>query len=95
VARLKAWDTNKKRYELKQLYRAPFAYNQKEGHENGEDPHALCTNCYHHYFKSILQSSGHIVVHDLTWECPECKMKAKSQWRDMADWIKKTRNHGV
>jgi hypothetical protein len=92
LARFEAWEGEKKRYELKQLYRGPLAYILKEGHENGEDAHALCTNCYERRFKSVLQMSGHLSAHDRTWHCPSCKMEAKGTWANMADWIKKTRN---
>lgn len=92
LTRFETWESEKTRYELKQLYRGPFAYILKDGQENNEDPHALCTNCYQQRFKSPLQSSGHIIVHDHYWHCPNCKMKAVSQWRNMADWIKKTRS---
>jgi hypothetical protein len=91
VAGLKAWDSEKQRYELKQLYRGPHAYILKEGEEKGEAAHALCTNCYQRGFKSFLQMSGHVIVNDRTWSCPACKMSVKSQWGDMAGWIKKTR----
>jgi hypothetical protein len=91
VAHLKAWDGEKQRYELKDLHRGLFAYIPKEGMESGESPHALCTNCYQHGVKSILQSSGHLNVHDHFWFCPSCKMSVKNQWRDMDALIKKSR----
>jgi hypothetical protein len=91
VARLKAWDGEKDRYELKQLYRGPFAFIFKQGKEEGEDPHALCTNCYERGFKSYLQMGGQTIVHDRTWSCPACKFSVKGQWPNMAEWIKKTR----
>ena len=92
VAELEAWDVQEDRYELKQLHRGPFAYILKEGQENGEKPHALCTNCYQRKFKSHLQMSGNTNVHDRTWFCPSCEMTVKGQWGSMADWIKRTRN---
>lgn len=92
VAGLKAWDGEKERYELKQLYRGPFAYILKEGKEGGEDAHALCTNCYQRGFKSFLQMSGDVHVHSRTWDCAACKMSVKDQWSTMADWITKTRS---
>jgi hypothetical protein len=92
LTRFETWETEKHRYELKQLYRGPFAYILREGQENGEDPHAICTNCYQRGFKSVLQMSGHVTVHDRTWHCPACKMEAKGTWPNMADWIKRTRN---
>jgi hypothetical protein len=95
LARFETWEGQKQRYEMKQLYRGPFAYILKEGHEGGEDAHALCTNCYERRFKSVLQMSGHGNVHDRTWDCPSCRMSVKGQWSTMADWIRKTRNPGA
>lgn len=46
MARMEAWDADKQRYELKDLRRGFFVYIPKEGMENGEPPHAICTNCY-------------------------------------------------
>jgi hypothetical protein len=92
ISELEAWDVQEERYELKQLHRGPFAHLLKEGQEAGEEPHALCTNCYQHKFKSHLQMSGDSNIHSRTWFCPSCKMTVKGQWGSMADWIKRTRN---
>lgn len=91
VARLKTWDTDKQRYELKDLRKGFFAYILKEGMENGDPPHAICTNCYQKGSKSILQCSGHMSVHDRSWDCPACKTKVKNQWNDMAALIAECR----
>jgi len=91
VTRLKAWGAEKARYELKELRRGLFAYILKEGKEEGEPPHALCAKCYQRGVKSFLQTSGHHMVHDHSWSCPECGFSTKSQFRSMADLIKKSR----
>jgi hypothetical protein len=91
VAALKAWGADKQRYELKDLGKGFYAYIPKQGMENGEDPHGLCTNCYQKGFKSILQSSGHVIVHDRTWNCHACNAKVKSQSNDMGHLIAKCR----
>jgi Zn finger protein HypA/HybF involved in hydrogenase expression len=91
VARMKTWDAEKQRYELKDLRKGFFAYIPKEGMESGETPHAICTNCYQKGFKSILQNSGHAVVHDRSWDCPSCKSKMKNQSSDMAKLIQECR----
>jgi hypothetical protein len=91
VARLKTWDADKERYELKDLYRGFFAYILKEGKEAGEASHALCTNCYQMGFKSILQCGGQINVHERTCGCPNCDMTVKSQFNDVAALIKRSR----
>lgn len=92
VAGLKAWDTDKQRYELKDLGRGFFAFIPKQGVENGEPPHAICANCYQKGFKSFLQSSGHPMIHDRSWDCPACKTKIKNTSNDVSGLIEKSRN---
>jgi hypothetical protein len=89
--KLETWNTEKRRYELKDLSRGFFAYILKPGMENGEDQHALCTNCYNKGFKSVIQTSGHIIAHDHFWFCPSCNAKIKSQAHDMITLIKRAR----
>ena len=91
LTRFETWESEKQRYELKDLYRGFYAYVPKVGMEQGEPPHALCTNCYNKSFKSILQSSGHIIIHEHFWLCPSCNTKIKSQAHDMASMIKRAR----
>jgi hypothetical protein len=91
VARLKAWEAEKERYELKELYRGLFAYILKEGKEAGEPPHALCANCYQRGIKSFLQGSGHPIVHQHFWSCQVCGFKTLNQIRDMAVLVNKSR----
>ena len=91
VTALKAWDADKQRYELKDLWRGFFAFIPKEGMENGEPPHAICANCYQRGFKSFLQSSGHPVIHDRSWDCHACKAKIKNQSNNMGELIAKCR----
>jgi hypothetical protein len=92
VTALKAWDADKQRYELKDLWRGFFAFIPKQGMENGEPPHAICANCYQKGFKSFLQSSGHQMVDDRSWDCHACKSKIKNQWNDMAALIERCRS---
>lgn len=91
VAQLKAWSTEKERYELMDLYRGFFAYVPKIGEERGEPAHALCATCYERGVKSYLQTNGSGNVHMRAWECPSCKTSVKNQWNDMAALIKKSR----
>ncbi|KQO45567.1 MULTISPECIES: hypothetical protein [unclassified Methylobacterium] len=55
ITRLKAWDGEKERYELKSLGAGVFAYAPKPGMEGSEPEHKLCANCFQHREKSILQ----------------------------------------
>ena len=71
-SKLEAWDTEKQRYELKKIQTGVTVYALKQGMENGEEPHYICTNCYQHGHKSILQREqlevGRVIVH----VCHEC-----------------------
>ena len=62
IAKLKALDAEKQRYELKELKREDgvfaegiFVYALKADAELPEPPHRLCANCYHNGQKSVLQ----------------------------------------
>lgn len=55
VADVKAWDTEKQRYELKEIVSGNFAYALKEGASPSEPAHKICAKCYQHGKKSILQ----------------------------------------
>ena len=56
VTRLKAWDADKQRYELKEFAPGQFAYALKPEASGGEPAHQLCANCYNRGEKAILQS---------------------------------------
>jgi hypothetical protein len=57
VTSLKDWTAQKERYELQQIpsFHKPFAYALKPEMQHGEPPHYICTNCYEHGKRSILQ----------------------------------------
>ena len=57
VARLKAWEGEKERYELKRWGDGAFAYVLKPSEARGAPPHAICPNCYEEGKKSLLQSN--------------------------------------
>jgi hypothetical protein len=69
---LKAWDTEKQRYHLKQIQTGVTVYALKEGMESGEPSHYLCTHCYGRAQKSVLQremlSPGMTIIH----VCHQC-----------------------
>ena len=72
IARLRAWDGEKERYELKDVYLGATTYALKPTDGSGEPPHWLCTTCYHDRKKSILQPDP-TGQRDRTWRCPVCK----------------------
>jgi hypothetical protein len=92
VTALKAWEADKKRYELKDLGIGAFTLmSRSRAWKMANPPHGICTNCYQKGFKSILQSSGHPVVHDRSWDCHGCDSKIKNQSNDMGFLITKCR----
>jgi hypothetical protein len=77
LASFQQWDTEKEKYELKEIYPQTFAYVIKENARGTEPLHWICAGCYQTRKKSILQKSD--AVH-LT--CPECETQI--QYKDIA-----------
>jgi hypothetical protein len=72
VTRLKAWDADKKRYQLTEVSMGVFAYTLKSGMEGGEPPHMLCANCYQHHQKSLLQATQELRKARRVHKCHRC-----------------------
>jgi rubrerythrin len=72
VARFEAWESEKQHYELKDLGWGAFAYMLKPTMRGTEPPHWVCTNCFEHNHKAMLQQ---IMVKGTgqVWTCPSCK----------------------
>ena len=60
------WERQIQRYQLQALPTGTLAYSLKEGMEEGEPHHYLCTSCVDNKQKSIMQPSGRTLV------CPKC-----------------------
>jgi rubrerythrin len=73
VADLKAWETEKKRYELKEVFGGAFAYVLKQEARGTEPIHWLCAKCYQEGKPSILQRTGRLEGREYQWACPTCK----------------------
>jgi Zn finger protein HypA/HybF involved in hydrogenase expression len=76
IARLKTWEAEKKRYQLKDVALAVFAYEAKATALDGEPLHWICAKCYQHRVISILQrrQDHHPLEGQKTKaHCPECK----------------------
>jgi hypothetical protein len=72
------WEEEKERYELKFVGNATFVYALKASHELGQQKHWLCTNCYDHRQKSILQR---IERGAPGMKCPNCNMDIRpTEW---------------
>ena len=78
VASFEAWETEKKRYELKEFGQGAFAYALKPEAQGAEPPHQICATCYQSRKKSILQivPSNHarttLGIRPI-YRCPVCK----------------------
>jgi hypothetical protein len=73
MAKLEAWETEKQRYELKDIGRGALAYCIKEGMGGAEPPHSICASCYQHGRKSILQPDD--TGYEKMVACHECAAK--------------------
>lgn len=73
VADLEAWETEREKYELKEIIAGVFAFGLKENAGTSEPQHFLCSNCYQDRRKSILQAQkGRDLEPQL--HCPKCQM---------------------
>jgi len=73
VARLKAWEGEKQKYELKGLGGGAVAYMLKAEERGAEPPHWLCQPCYEKGQKRMLQPQDMVVVgRGHNFSCPEC-----------------------
>jgi len=73
VARLKAWDGEKQRYELKkQGDTEVLAYTLKEGVEPAEPAHSICPDCYQRRQKSLLQKETRGHGQEIALTCQVC-----------------------
>ncbi len=69
IVQLENWESEAKRYQLKEVTVGVFAYVLKPGMEFGEPPHMLCANCFSKRQKGILQLRDQI-INDYT--CHNC-----------------------
>jgi Zn finger protein HypA/HybF involved in hydrogenase expression len=73
ISRLRSWETEKARYELKQYDNGALAYELKAEEAGGEPPHQLCPNCFLEGAKSYLQPTGGLKAGAKATGCPRCK----------------------
>jgi hypothetical protein len=59
AARFEAWDTEKNRYELKDLGYGALAYMLKPDARSSEPPHWVCAHCYENRRIFIIQFTTH------------------------------------
>jgi hypothetical protein len=74
IARFKAWETERQRYELKKVSQiGSTAYVLKQDAQGADPPHCICTACYQHAKKGILQPTAKLEMRLRVWQCLECK----------------------
>lgn len=73
IARVKAWETEKQRYQLVQVNNGAFAYALKSDSKGTEPPHWICAKCYEDGKRSILQHNGIEFARESRAICPVCK----------------------
>jgi hypothetical protein len=76
VAKLKAWNTEKYRYELRSLGPGANAYVPKESMRGSEPVHWICANCFQDGKKRFL-SENHSDLHHVYHKCHECSYKIR------------------
>jgi hypothetical protein len=77
VTELENWETEKQRYELKEVAPRNFAYVLKPQTQGSEPSHWICPGCYQKRQKSILQG---IESHSFGWShsCPSCNLEVRA-----------------
>ena len=85
VADLKAWDADKKRYELKSVGIGVSAYMLKPEERGTEQPHWLCPNCHAKGHKSFLQASGARLGRAMAYRCSGCQGVATTE--EYPEWL--------
>jgi len=75
VAKLKAWDAEKQRYELKSIGYGASAFVLKPDARGIETPHWLCPNCFAQGKKSFFQNTGGMQARNYVYECIGCKSR--------------------
>jgi hypothetical protein len=80
IARVKAWDTEKKRYVLSKIGdTGAVAYALKESMSNSEPPHHICTNCYEDGRKSILHPHK-MTSSRIALSCQKCGLEIHTRF---------------
>ncbi len=75
TVRIKAWETEKKRYKLVSAWEGTVLYALKKTMSSSEPAHYICTNCYEDGRKSILRPRRNTFY---VLSCPACKSEFHS-----------------
>ncbi len=71
MTRMKKWDAESERYELKNIYTGAVAYVLKPDAQGSESPHWLCANCFENKKKSYLQQAMPM-QRNMIYKCIAC-----------------------
>lgn len=84
LARIKAWDVEKKRYKLTKLWdTGGVAYALKESMSNSEPPHYICTHCYEDGRKSVLSPQKNKNGGRMMLVCQNCKSEIHTHYTSL------------
>ena len=72
VVTLEKWDTEKQRYELKDIGQGCVAYGLKADVQSSEPVHYLCANCYSDNKKRFLQFRRESRFRSEVYSCQGC-----------------------
>ena len=79
ITNIKAWETQKQRYQLHSPFAGAVVYALKESMSNSEPPHYICTKCYEDGKRMILQPR--VAKDAFTFlACPHCKAELHSMF---------------
>jgi hypothetical protein len=81
IARMKAWDAEKQRYELKAIAAGgSLVYSLKEEAKGTEPPHWICAACYQNDQKFILQRGDYSTGGEWAYVCPNYHNAVRARW---------------
>ena len=76
------WTKEKEKYVLANPWRGPAqVYALKKDRSDGEQPHYVCTNCFHNQTKVILNPTKSVT--SLLMTCPTCKATLDTGYREV------------
>jgi hypothetical protein len=84
VARLTAWNAEKKNYELKTIGRGTVAFMLKPDARGTEPPHWVCPTCFEQSKKAFLQPTGVQVGRAFLFRCQNCRQEVAANFQ--AEW---------
>jgi hypothetical protein len=76
IIRLKAWNTERYRYQLQSVGPGAIAYVVKETMRGSEPVHWICPDCFQNSKKHFLNES-HSDLHHVYFKCAECAYKIR------------------